>query len=105
MAPAKALAQLALQKRLLQAESGARRFVLAADMSRLTRPMKWVDRVRHYAPLMLLNGAPVVAYLLTRRAKGMTRWVARGLGAVRVLGGLRHYLRRPAPDSKPLRLG
>jgi len=94
MAPAKALAQLALQKRLLQAESEAQRLVLAAEIAHLTRPWGWFGRLRSRAHPLLVVVTPVMAFLFARRSKGMTRWVTVALGAARIYRGVRGVFRR-----------
>jgi len=94
MAPGKALAQLALQKRLLQAESEAQRLVLAAEIAHLTRPWGWFGRIRSRAHPLLVILTPVTAFLFARRSRGMTRWVTAGLGLARVYGSLRGVFRR-----------
>ena len=96
MAPAKALSRLALQKRILQAESDAHRLVLASELHRVTRPLHWVDRVQLQARPVFVAGIPIAAYLLARRTKGVTRWVAAALGAARTFRSLRQHLRRGA---------
>ena len=92
MAPAKELARLALQKRILLAESEARRLVLAIELSRLIRPVRWIDRFKIQARPLLLTLSTGLTYLFVRRSRGPTRWVATLLGASRLYRGLRHYL-------------
>lgn len=99
MAPAQTLAQLALQKRLLLAESEARRLVLASELNRLLRPLNWVDRLQLYSRPLMRVGAPVAAYFMVRRSKGFTRLIASAFGAARVYYGARRYLQRPAKDA------
>ena len=95
MVPAKALAQLALQKRFLQAESEARRLMLGSELHRATRPARWVEQWRLRARPLLLLVAPAVGFWYVRRSKGMKRWLATGLGAMRLLHGFRRFLHRP----------
>lgn len=97
MAPAKTLAQLALQKRLLQAESAAQRLVLAAELQRVIAPVRWLDRVQTHMRPLLVVGAPVAGFWFTRRSKGMTRWITTGLGAMKLLQSVRKSLHRSDP--------
>jgi hypothetical protein len=99
MAPAKALANLALQKRLLLAESEARRIVLASEMNRVARPLRFLGRVRLQARPLLMVGVPVAAYLFARHSKGKSRWIVTALGAARAYSSLRRYLRPASADS------
>jgi hypothetical protein len=99
MAPAKSLASLELQKRLLLAESEARRLVLAAELNHVVRPVRFLERWQLRARPLFLVGVPVAAYALARRSRGKTRWIATALGAARVFSSLRHYLRPHAADS------
>jgi len=101
MAPAKALAALALQKRLLVAESEARRLVLASELTRISRPLRWIDAAHLKIRPRLVAGLPMAAYLLARRSRGLTRWAAAGMGAARLYQSLRQYLqhrRSKEPD-------
>jgi len=93
MAPAKELAGLALQKRLLLAASQAHRLVLASELQRVVGPLRWLDRMQTHVRPFLAVGAPVAGFWLTRRSKGLTRWVATGLGAMRLVKMLRRALR------------
>jgi hypothetical protein len=90
MAPSKALAQLALRKRFLIAESDAYRLVLASELTRLMGPTRWWERLRP----VLVVAAPVAGFWLTRRSKGMKRWAVAGWGALRLLKTLRSLLHR-----------
>jgi hypothetical protein len=95
MAPREALAELALRKRLLLAESEAQRLVLASELKRLLRPLHWLDRVQtRFRPLLAL-GAPLAGFWLTRRSKGVKRWAVAGFGVLRLLQSLRKGGRRP----------
>ena len=98
MAPSKALAQLALQKRFLQAESEARRLVLASELRRAIAPLRLLDRVQTQARPVLAVGLPVAGFWLARRSRGIKRWVTTGLGALRLAQSLRKILHRS--DSK-----
>ena len=92
MAPAKELARLALQKRLLLAESEARRMVLAIELGRALRPVQWVNRFKTQAGPVLLTVGTGLTYFFTRKSKGPTRWVAAILGATRVYRGMKRFL-------------
>ena len=94
MAPAKALAQLALQKRFLLAESEAQRLVLASELRRVIGPLRWVDRLQTSAGPLLRLATPVAAFWLTRRSKGLKRWVPATFGAMRLIRSLRTVLHR-----------
>lgn len=96
MDPAKALAQLAVQKQLLLAESEAQRIVLAAELHRVIAPLRWMDRLQSTARPVLTIGAPLAGFLVARRSKGLKRWVATGLGALRLTKTLRNFLRPSA---------
>lgn len=97
MAPAKALAQLALEKRLLVAESEAQRLVLASALHRATAPLRWVDRVQGQARPLLMVGAPLAGFLVARRTTGLKRWISSGIGIMRVVQTLRHALEKREP--------
>jgi hypothetical protein len=94
MAPAKVLAQLALQKRFLLAESEAQRLVLTSELRRAIRPFRWLDRLQVQARPVLMVGVPVAGLWLAHRSKGLKRWVPAGLGALRLLKSLRRMLHR-----------
>jgi len=95
MAPAKELARLDLQKRILLAESEARRLVLAIELGRLVRPVYWVNRLKIQARPLLVTASTLLTYFYARRSKGVTRWIARALGAARVYRGVSRFLARP----------
>jgi len=99
MAPGKTLAQLALQKRLLLAESEANRLVLASELSRLSRRFHWLDRFQYQARPFMRLGTPLAAYLFARRSRGVTRWIASALGGARIYYGARRFLRRSLAGS------
>jgi hypothetical protein len=91
MAPAKALADLALQKQLLIAEAQACRLTLAADLHRVGTPLRWLDQLQSRSRTMLWLGAPVAGLFLARRLPPIARWLTRGVGMLRMLqrvGGL-----------------
>jgi hypothetical protein len=92
MAPAKELADLATQKRMLIAESEACRIALAADLGGVIAPLRWVDRIRLRGRPALWLGLPLVGYLLRRRLASPTRWVALGLGALRAVLSVKSFL-------------
>ena len=94
MAPAKALAQLALQKRLLLAESEAQRLVLASQLHRALTPVRWLDRLQMQSRPLLVVGAPLAGFWVARRTKGMKRWVTAALGAVRLAHSARRLLHK-----------
>jgi hypothetical protein len=94
MVPSKELARLALQKRMLLAESEAQRLVLASELHRLITPLRWVDRLQTQVRPLWMVGAPVAGFWLTRRSKGMTRWLSAGFGALRLVKTLRRVLPR-----------
>lgn len=96
MAPAKALEQLALQKRLLLAESEAQRLILASALHRATSPLKWVSRVQSQTRPVMTVVLPLVGFWVARRSRGMKRWVSTGLGALRIAKSLRGYLHKPS---------
>ncbi len=93
MAPGKALEQLALQKRFLRAEADVHRLALASEVQGLLAPFRWMERFQSQLRPILLFGAPVAGFWLTRRKRGMTRWVAVGLGLLRLLYTIRRFLR------------
>lgn len=94
MDPAKELAGLALQKRMLLAESEAQRLVLAVELHRLITPLRWMDRVQAQVRPLLLVGAPIAGFWFTRRSRGATRWLTAGFGAMRLVKTLRKMLHR-----------
>jgi hypothetical protein len=96
MDPAKELAGLALQKRMLLAESEAQRLVLAAELHRVITPLRWMDRVQSQVRPLLLVVAPFAGFWLTRRSRGMTRWLTAGFGAMRLVRTLRRMIPRAA---------
>lgn len=91
MAPAKGLADLAIQKRMLIAESDACRIILSADLAGLTAPLRWADRIRSRGRPALWLGMPLAGYLLARRMPS-ARWLALGLGALRAGLSLKSFL-------------
>lgn len=93
MAPQKALDQLALQKRLLLAESEAHRIVIASAFHQASTPLRWVDRIQAQARPFIKMGVPLAGFLLMRR-KGMGRWVSAGLSAVKIARKARKLLSR-----------
>jgi len=95
MVPSKALAQLAVRKRFLQAESEAYRLVLVSECSRILGPSRWWQRLR---PLWV--AAPMLGFWLTRRSSGFKRWFMTGWGAVRLIQAVRGYVRRPARTAE-----
>jgi len=97
MSPAKELADLAIQKRMLIAESEACRATLAADLHGLTSPLHWVDRLRSGGRPAVLVALPLAGFLLTRRLPKAARWLARGFGAMRLFGSLRSLIRSRRP--------
>lgn len=94
MAPAKALAQLALQKRFLLAESEAQRLVLVSELHKAITPLRWLDRFQAQVRPVLVVGAPMAGLWLARRSKGIKRWVPAGLGALRLVRNVRRWLHR-----------
>jgi hypothetical protein len=96
MAPAKALEQLALRKRLLIAESDAQRLVLASALHRATSPLKWLDRAQAQAGPLLTVGAPIAGFWFARRTKGLKRWISSGWGVLRLAQTLRRFVHKPS---------
>ena len=90
----KALTDLAVQKRLLVAESEANRIALGAELRRVLTPLEWLDRMRSKTAPLLLLGAPIAGYLATRKLPGALRWVSRGMRVFRVFKVLGTVLRR-----------
>jgi hypothetical protein len=97
MAPEKALAQLALQKRLLVAESEAQRLVLASALHRAAAPLRLADRIQSQARPLLMVGAPLAGFWIASRTKGMKRWVSTGLGVLRLAKSVRRFLTKSKP--------
>jgi len=95
MAPAKALAQLALQKRFLQAESEALRLVLASEMLRVSKPVRWADRFRTRVRPLLTVGAPLAGFWFAHRSRGVKRWVTMGYGVLRLVRKFRRFIHTP----------
>lgn len=95
MVPAKTLADLALQKRLLMAEADAYRVTLAADLHRVVAPLRWVDMAQSRLRPVMWIGAPLAGILLTRRLPSVARWVSRGFALLRTLRSVQGMIRPP----------
>jgi hypothetical protein len=85
VAPAKALADLALEKRLLLAESEACRVALSADLHHVTAPLRWVERLQTRSRSWLLLAAPIAGLLLARRLPRPARWATSSIGVLPAL--------------------
>ncbi len=87
----KELAQLALEKQALVAESGLNRLALQAEMQNLRSTTAWVSEAvrlpQRAGPLLLLL-APLAAFILTRLSRRPDSWLNRLTTAARWIGPL-----------------
>jgi hypothetical protein len=95
MAPGKALAELALQKRFLRAEADAQRLCLASELEHALTPLRRIEQLQSQLRPLLLFGAPIAGLLFTRRTKGPAKWLAAGVGVARLIFSIRRILRCP----------
>lgn len=100
MAPGKALAELALQKRFLRAESEARRLVLAAELKRMTKPLRFVGWWRtRFRPLWAVAGplaGPLAGLWFAHKSRGLKRWATIGWGVLGLVQKFRRFIHSPS---------
>jgi hypothetical protein len=93
----KELDKLNLRKQALLAESSLNRAALQAEIRSLRAATSWVREAtsvsRELSPLLVLL-APVVGFLVARRARRVASWLGRVVTAVKWIGPLYGLWRR-----------
>ncbi len=104
MGSGQTLDDLARQKRLLLVEADLRRAVLAVELDRAARPLQWLGQAGHQArrwrPVWLV-AAPLLGFMLARRARGLGRWIELAVGAARILPQIAGFLHKSSPPARP----
>jgi len=101
---------LARQKELLLAEAELHRCILATELQRIRHPLNWLKWHRspsHSWHRLLILGAPIAGFLLSRRRSGIGYWLGRALGGFRIIrevlqlvGASKGHVAEPSKDVR-----